>query len=188
MTKARRFALTLQSIAALGLAGLTAACGFSPIYADHGEGLMQNLAAVDVARIDSENDAGYMLETELQKKLGSRGTPAYSLQVTVNERLVSEAITRQANTERYKLIMSAKYVLNDSLGEKILSSSARAGVSYGVVDSPYATSVARDNATQTGAEVIAAQIERDLVLYFKGGLVPEDSGIDRSDDFFEDDQ
>lgn len=184
--RASRLSVTLRTVAALGLLGMSNACGFSPIYADHGENLVQSLASVDIDRIETGNDSGFILQSALQRKLGSQGTPDYFLQVDLTEKLASEAITREANTERYSLKMTARYKLLDGQGKGVLWSSARSTVSYGVVDSPYATQVARENATRTAAESIADDIERDLVLYFKGGLVPTETGVDTDDEFFDD--
>ena len=117
--------------------------------------------------IVTADDSGYMLQTALQQKFGDSSRPEYRLEVTLNQKLVSEAITKQANTERYSVQVMAEYSLLDSLGTTMVNKTSSTSISYGVVASPYATQVARDNATRTAVEKIAGDIERTLIVYFK---------------------
>lgn len=179
-------ATTFKTMAALALAGLAAACGFSPIYADRGTGLMQNLSSIEVAYIESETEAGYVLQSELQRRINTDAGKDYLLEVDLAQKVQSEAITRQADTVRYSFKLHAAYRLLNTDGETLLAQSRATQVSYGVAPSQYATEIAQEEALRNAAQELADQIELDLVIFFKNGpsSFPTPS-TERIDPFFD---
>lgn len=157
----------LRGASALMLITLTTACGFSAIYADRGAGLQSALAGIDIAAIESETDAGYLLQTELQSRFQTSSASTYALDVELDESTASAAITTQANTVQFSFQLEASYILRDSNGGVLLASEKRAFGSYGAVASQYATLVAREEAIRVAAIRLADEIEMDLVLHFK---------------------
>lgn len=164
-------AATLRTAAALCLAGMTAACGFSPLYADRGSAVSQTLSTVTIERIESDRqlDSGYFLEQELNRLLGNgSASPEYKLRVRLDEELDEEAITRQADIVRLNIEIDASFVLSTIDGEVVHTGRRSAISSYTPAPSLYATEQAKRNAAELAARSLAQDIELDLVLYFKG--------------------
>ncbi|NHK28123.1 hypothetical protein FF098_009430 [Parvularcula flava] len=157
----------LKISAALALSAMTAACGFSPLYAERGAGLQASLSGIDITRIESQTDAGYLLQSELQRRFQTGAASSYALDIVLDEKTLSEAITRQANTVQYTIRLRADYVLRDLDGKVVIDDNTVAITSYGAVPSQYATLVAREEAIRVASQMLADDIEMDLVLHFK---------------------
>lgn len=164
MTKVVSVKSVLKLSAALALTAMTTACGFSPLYADRGANLQAALSGIDIQRIHSQTDAGYLLQTELQRRFQTGEASSYSLMVELEERTLSEAITSQANTVQFTIRLTADYDLRDNDGRVIVRDSAETFASYGAVPSQYATQVAREEAIRVATQNLADDIEMDLVL------------------------
>jgi len=167
MLKVTSMKSMLKISAILALSAMTAACGFSPLYADRGAGLQASLSGIDITRIESQTDAGYLLQTELQRRFQTGAASAYALDVDLDEKTLSEAITRQANTVQFTIRLIADYELRDLEGKVVFQDKAQALTSYGAVPSQYATLVAREEAIRVASQMLADDIEMDLVLHFK---------------------
>ncbi|GGD14850.1 LPS assembly lipoprotein LptE [Aquisalinus flavus] len=167
MSKVVSMKSMLKASAALALAAMTAACGFSPLYAERGAGLQASLSGIDITRIESETDAGYLLQSELQRRFRTGAAASHGLDIELDEKTLSEAITRQATTVQFTIRLIANYELRDVDGTVVLRDSAQAVTSYGAVPSQYATLVAREEAIRVASQMLADDIEIDLVLHFK---------------------
>lgn len=167
MSKLLSMQTVLKMSAALALVAMTAACGFSPLYADRGAGLQSMLSGIDIARIDSQTDAGYLLQSELQRRFQTGASSLYALNIELEEKTLSEAINRQANTVQYNILLTAQYELRDLDGRILVKDNSQTLTSYGAVPSQYATLVAREEAIRVAAQDLADDIEMDLVLHFK---------------------
>lgn len=157
----------LKAAGCAGLVAMIAGCGFTPLYADRSANLVGNLSQIEVARIESTSEAGFILESELQKTLGT-GASSYVLEVELDETIRSQAITRQADTVLYDYVLTADYQLFDTATESLIEDRKQAIISYGAAPSQFATQVAKEDAIRRAAEQIADEIELDLVLYFNG--------------------
>lgn len=159
------------------LALTVAGCGFRPIYATSsaqgGAPLNQRIAVGDVVApetvqpiiVSALNDRMVLQDGETAK---------YQLNVVASERAGPLAVQIDATVTRYNYRLSARYTLVDlSTGAKA-AGAARAVTSYNIVSSQYSTLFAERTAQEKAAAMLAAEIERDLLLRFSesidGGL------------------
>jgi LPS-assembly lipoprotein len=152
---------------ALALALLAlAACGFEPVYGRHSTVRHAELAAIDVAPIDSL--PGLALRNQLIPTLGSnRGESRYRLNVVLEEQQAEFAIQSNNEVTRYKLALTASFNLVDlATGQDVYHGSTRSSGSYNVVQSEFATVASEDDARKRAAQDLAENIRELLIVYF----------------------
>ena len=155
--------LTIPALLALG------ACGFSPLYATNDEGIRGEMRMVAVGEITGPADAAYYTQGALADVLpGGASDPRYSLSVRLRDQRRAIAVTRSATTTRYDYVLLAGYTLNDTQTGETRTNSVQTTVSYGVVDSQYASLVGREDAVRRASLDLARRIETDVALYLKG--------------------
>lgn len=145
----------------LGLAG----CGFHPMY---GSALAPQLSAIYVEPI-AERD-GYELRNTLIDLLQSDGVAAgkiYRLKVTLNESTQGIALQNDATITRYNTTLDARYTLSDAQGNVLTTGNQNELSAYNVVNSPYATLMAEQDASKRAAQDVAERIHLDLGVWFR---------------------
>jgi LPS-assembly lipoprotein len=156
---------------ALALAALLSACGFHPLYgSDPADGgARQVFASIYVDPIAGER-IGYELRNSLIDGLNGAAKPtvaAYRLKVTVDQYLQGIAVQNNATVTRYNYTLNATYELSDIRTNQVVKTGVQRTLSaYDVVQSPYATLVAQEDAQKRGASDIAYRIRLDLSAYF----------------------
>jgi len=155
----------MKKLAALAACLLLGACGFHPMY---GRSLAPALATIYVEPI-AERD-GYELRNTLIDALQSDGDKAgkiYSLKVTLNESSQGIALQNDATITRYNNRLEARYVLSDMKGTVLTSGTQTELSAYNVVQSPYATLTAQQDASKRAAQDVAERIHLDLGAWFR---------------------
>lgn len=164
----------VKRAAIAGLMALTlSACGFRPLYGTSSipEGAESAFATIRVEPIAATNDSdrvGYLVADALDRTLhtpGHREPHAYALTVTLTDERRGLAIQDDASVTRYNYRLTAEWTLTP-LGATSAAAQGRAETtaSYNVVDSQYATLVARKDAEDRAARDIAEQIKLRLAV------------------------
>ena len=166
MTYLTVLALSLRhGLAVIAGCFLLAGCGFRPMY---GSSLAPALSSVFVEPI-AERD-GYELRNTLIDALHSDGDKAgklYSLKVTLNENSQGIALQNDATITRYNSRLEARYTLSDMRGNLLTSGMQTELSAYNVVQSPYATLTAQQDASKRAAQDVAERIHLDLGAWFR---------------------
>ena len=165
-----------------------AGCGFTPLYATAGEGIRAEMRGVVVGRVSGPPDAAYYAEDALRDALPGDGAAAqYALEVQLRDQRRAVAVTRQANTTRFDYVLNARYALRDLESGEVRRNTIQTVVSYGVVESQYASLVGREDAVRRAALDLARRVETDVALYLKG-RAPEASRVPLAPVLVDDDE
>ncbi len=154
----------------IGLMFLSA-CGFQPLYGERANG--STLApALDTVAVDTIADAtGQALRNELIDQLYHQGAPkkpAYRLAISLQRSTRNTGIKKDAAATRAELYTTANISLIDSKsGEVIWRDKAVSRVAYNILEAPYGTLVARENAESRALEDLSRDIITRLSLYFE---------------------
>jgi len=171
----------MRALAALLLALPLAACGFRPLYAETAipGGASAAFASIAVDAITSANDAeeiGLDLERALHDVLSQPGNapaPVYRLRVRLTDERRPLAIQDDSSIARYTYRLSARWTLLPANAEEetkpLAEGAAQAIASYNVVDSQFATVVARRDAEKRAARDVAEQIRLRLAAALATG-------------------
>jgi LPS-assembly lipoprotein len=155
----------MKKLAALAACSLLGACGFHPMY---GNALGPKLASIYVEPI-AERD-GYELRNSLIDALQSDGDKAgklYSLKISLNESSQGIALQNDATITRYNTNLEARYTLSDMKGTVLTSGVQTELSAYNVVQSPYATLTAQQDASKRAALDVAERIHLELGVWFR---------------------
>ena len=155
----------MRKLAALAACALLGACGFHPMY---GSSLGPKLASIYVEPI-AERD-GYELRNSLIDALQSDGDKAgklYNLKISLNESSQGIALQNDATITRYNTNLEARYTLSDMKGTVLTSGIQTELSAYNVVQSPYATLTAQQDASKRAAQDVAERIHLELGVWFR---------------------
>lgn len=161
----------------LVLAGalVLSACGFHPLYGTGSfpEGAQAAFAQIAVAPIGPTNDSdriGYLLTDALDIALhppGAKPAPKYLLTLKLADERRGLAIQDNASITRYNYRLTADWTLTPA-GVKdakaVGTGTAETTASYNVVDSQYATQVARNDAEERAAREVTELIKLKLAV------------------------
>lgn len=148
----------------LALAG----CGFKPIYAtpDNGGAAAAFNQAIAVRQISAPQSVAPYINDALSKRLVLRegNSPKYDLYVRATERAEQLAVQIDATVTRFNYRLIGNYTLvNLETGDR-LTGNANAVASYNIVTSQYSTLFAEKAAQEKAAQLLAEEIERDLLV------------------------
>jgi LPS-assembly lipoprotein len=156
----RRFAMTL---ALLALGG----CGLRPLYSGgSGGAVAQTLGSVTVASIGGQS--GWLMRNKLVERLGDggSGTPAYRLDVTLDDNLTSFGVRGNQAATQERRTLRARYQLVDLRnGTVVLDSTAGSDAGIDIVSSEYATVAAEQTALENLTDIVADQITARVALF-----------------------
>ena len=146
---------------------LLPACGLRPLY---GGGTTSSVAStlksVEVGPIAGQ--AGWLVRNKLSDRLGEsgRGTPAYRLDVTLDDDITAFGIRSDRAATRERRTLRARYQLVSlATGEVVLDATAGSDAGIDIVSSDYATVAAEQTALENLAEIVADQIVGRVGLY-----------------------
>ena len=158
----------------VGLLGL-AACGFQPLYGQHGVSggsATEELAAIRIVPI--ANRTGQMLYNELRDRLNPRGTPSsprYALTVTVTEQIEELAFRGDETATRANLRLVADYVLHRAVSESSSGNSeavtegrARIATAYDILESQFATVISIEDARARSVKALSEDLQARLAV------------------------
>ena len=144
---------------------LLAGCGFRPLYAHR---TAPQLASVYVEPIPERD--GYEMRNQLIDLFNSDGQEAgkrYRLTVTLNEASQGIALQNDATITRYNQTLDAKFTLSDAQGNTLYQGAQSELTAYNVVQSPYATLAAQQDASKRAAQDLAERIRLQLAVWFR---------------------
>ena len=151
------------------------ACGFTPMYGDHGgraTGLSatKGLDQVDITLIPDES--GVYLRNLLIDSFyrdGYPSAPRYRLDVAaVSERISDLDITVDSESTRRQITLSSvANLIDNETGQVVLTRPVTALTSYNVLGSQFTTRVSEKDAREAALAELARQIETQVALYFK---------------------
>lgn len=143
------------------------ACGLRPLYAGGGgSAVASTLRSVSVAPIAGQS--GWLMRNKLVDRLGEAGsgTPAYRLDVTLDDNITSFGIRGSQAATRERRTLRARYQLVDMTnGTVVLDATAGSDAGIDIVSSEYATVAAEQTALENLADNVADQIVARLALY-----------------------
>jgi len=155
-------------LALAGLLALLAACGFQPLYGDRPQGRAAVGAELAQISVRTEPDRlGQRLYERLVRQLGYAAEPRYHLFVELESTEAEAAIGRDSRARRFDVTVSARYRLNAAeTGAQLYSSRARAVSSYNLVQSDFATEIARRDAEERATDVVSETILTQIAILF----------------------
>jgi LPS-assembly lipoprotein len=149
-------------------------CGLRPLYSGGGSGAVaQTLETVQVAPIPGR--AGWLVRTALEDRLGNGGggTPAYRLEVELDDQISGFGIRADDSVTRERRTLRARYRLVDAArGTVLLDATAGSDAGVDVVSSEYATVAAEQTALERLSVEVADQIVTRIALYASRGGEP----------------
>jgi len=158
--------------ATLGLVGalLLSACGFSPIYGDHGGATLPVKEALNNIAIDGiDGRDGQFLRNKLIDRMYFSGRPvAPKARLAVHLHITETGLAMQkdATTTRSQIAVSASFKLVDDAGKSLLSGSAHSVASYGKLSAQYGTLATQRGAYERALNEIGEQIVGRLSVYY----------------------
>ncbi|MGB7417546.1 MAG: LPS assembly lipoprotein LptE [Erythrobacter sp.] len=148
------------------LAASLSACNLSPIYAGgSGAPVAQGLAAISVPPIPGRD--GWLVRNALEERLGAGGsaTPAYRLDVRLDDRLEALGVLNDDTISRERRILRARFQLVDlATGTIIMDATAGSDAGIDVVSSEYATIAAEQTALENLARDVASRMVTRIAL------------------------
>jgi len=150
------------ALAALALPG----CGLQPLYSGGAHGPTASiLAQIEVPPMPGK--AGFLMGNALKDRLPSGGgTPAYRLDVKLDDQIVGIGVRRDDSISRERRTLRARYQLIDlSTGQVVLDATAGSDSGIDVVTSEYAVIAAENTALEHLTTVIADQIVTRIAVY-----------------------
>ncbi|MEM0928644.1 MAG: LPS assembly lipoprotein LptE [Pseudomonadota bacterium] len=155
-----------------------AACGFRPLYGEleDDEGTPEQLGSFYIESITGPKDARQEVEDAMRRRVpGANGNETHAVSIGLRDTRRGVAVRISSDTQRfdYTLIASLRY--RDLESDEVRSQTIRSIVSYGVVDSQYASLVGREDAVRRAAEDLARKIEVDMALFLRD-RAPDNSG------------
>ena len=160
----------MQRLLALLSLILCAACGFHPLYGGV-SGTVRRLELSQIAVTPIESRLGTNLRNELIDRLTPAGEPAYPqyrLDIALHELREGLGIQPDASVTRWNYQLTADYQLFDlGTGKVIAKGQANSIAAYSVVDSPYATLSAEQDAERRTAIDLGQELELRLALFFE---------------------
>lgn len=154
--------LPLSVLAAAAL--MLAACGFTPIYGQTGEGAVgTKLSRISLSTPDDR--LGYRLREQLEDALGRNpGQPAqWHLETEVVQSRIPLGRRIDDTATRYQLTVSAKWTLTPAAGGEPVKGQSTATTTYAAADQPYAAIVAQQDGEDRAAADLAQLIRLDLM-------------------------
>ncbi len=165
--------MKLRAALAVVAALTVSACGFRPLYGTSSipEGAESAFGAIRIAPVPPTNDSdriGYLVSDALDHALHTPGhneAARYELKLALADERRGLSIQDDSSTTRYNYRLTADWTLVP-VGSSAALASGRAETtsSYNVVDSQYATQIARKDAEERAAREIAEQIKLRLAV------------------------
>jgi LPS-assembly lipoprotein len=161
----------LQGLVCLGLLGLLAGCGFSPLYGTSGlasASVSQRLAGVAVP--EQTTRVGQLIRNEILSAIAPAGTVAgteYRLDMTptTNDESTVEAQNTDVLRRSYRLSVEFE-LIEAASGKQVYSGKTFSYVSYDRTGAPFANQQARVNAEERAAQEVGLDIRTRLAAYF----------------------
>ena len=149
-----------------------AGCGFKPLYGRGGNGDADArllLQKVEIGLIADKE--GQILHNYLLDRFNPRGrpkTPEFYLKANLSISTSSLGVTRDDDTTRQKLTVTAKFSLRDKKKKTVSFSISRVS-GYSETQSEYNTIIAKEDAVKRSLREIASDARARVAAYLKSG-------------------
>lgn len=140
----------------LGLAGLTAACGFEPVYAPgSAAAALRNTVLVD----PPSDPVGFELVQELERRFGEPRSAQYRLSANLAMAEDSIGVTADGTISRFRLRGRADYAVIDPVSDQVLTrGKAESFTTYSATSTTVATRSAKRDAERRLMVILADQM------------------------------
>ncbi len=162
----------LRSFALAGALAPLAGCGFRPLYgrpnAD-AAGVDHQMAGIRIEPISDR--LGQQLHNALRDRFNPLGQPAaaaYSLEVTLVQRLYGALARRDLSASRRNVELNAFYRLKDAAGKLLLSDRSQIVTGYDEFDDPLNDISALEDAQRRNTLQLADQIRTRIAVFLTG--------------------
>lgn len=160
------------SVAWLLAAVILGGCGFEPLYAERdrpGPAVSQELAAIDVARID--DPLGVELRNLILSNIASSAIDVptrYQLAIQLSRDKIPLITEPDSQISRFDFVLTANYsLIAKETGTVLATGSVRSATSYNIVEAAdFASLVAEQSAGKQAAREASREIVTRLSLYF----------------------
>ena len=150
------------------------ACGFEPLYAKNeqqGVVIAQELAAIDVARID--DPLGVELRNQILDNLAPPDAdvpPRYRLAIQLSRNKVPLITEEDSKISRFDFVLIATYeLIAKETGAVLAGGTVSSATSYNIVEAAdFASLVAEQSAGRQAAREASREIVTRISLYFDG--------------------
>tara|TARA_E500000331_G_scaffold279062_2_gene272049 strand:- start:5266 stop:5793 length:528 start_codon:yes stop_codon:yes gene_type:complete len=145
-------------------------CGFQPLYERHNNGgIADRFLEIEVAPV--KNHLGQQFRNELTHQLHggvTRNRITYRLVTELTESQASLAVQKSAFATRANLTVAANFTLiRDADQMAVFSSTGQSVVSFNILDSEFASSLAKRNARSRAVRELAVAMRLKLASYFE---------------------
>src|SRR5262245_23137664 len=150
-----------------------AACGFEPLYGEHGTdnvAVTTDLAAIRIEAIpDRIGQKMYNMLYERLTPEGKADTPKYSLHVRIRETVEELLYERDETATRANLTLRVDYELRRIEDDELIAKgTSRSTSGYDILSSQYATLVSKDDARTRSARAISDDIRTRMAVALTG--------------------
>jgi LPS-assembly lipoprotein len=146
-----------------------AACGYQPLYGEHGAAntaVTANLAEIRIEAIPDR--VGQKMYNFLHERLtpeGKLAEPKYALRVRIRETVEELLYERDETATRANLTLRADYELRRLADDEVIAKgTSRSTSGYDILSSQYATLVSKDDARERNARVISDDIRTRMAV------------------------
>jgi len=168
----------MRYLSLLALALFLSACGFQPLYAtlEDEEAGTEELGAFYIEDITGPKDARQEVEDAMRTRMPDTGVKkTHAVTIALRDTRRAVAVRISSDTQRFDYTLVAGLQYRDLETDEVRRQSIRSIVSYGVVDSQYASLVGREDAVRRAAVDLARKIEVDMALFLRD-RAPSSSG------------
>lgn len=141
-----------------------ASCGFKPLYGTHGAATTgQRMAAIELQTEQSR--LGQHLYRNLAERFDYSRTPNYRLVVDLESSENEVAIGRDSRARRFDVAVVATYgLVSIASGQNVYKNRLVSRSSYNVIDSDFATEIARRDAERRAVDMLSDEIATHVAL------------------------
>jgi LPS-assembly lipoprotein len=153
----------------LALCLALAACGYKPLYGEHGASSAAVTADLAEIRVEAIPDRiGQKMYNMLHERLtpeGKAAQPKYALRVRLRETIDELLYERDETATRANLTLRADYELRRIADDEVIAKgTSRATSGYDILSSQYATLVSKDDARDRSARVISDDLRTRMAV------------------------
>ncbi|MEO1658765.1 MAG: hypothetical protein AAFR65_13705 [Pseudomonadota bacterium] len=168
----------MKRLILLSLALVLGACGFQPLYGEieDEERTSDQLGAFYIESITGPKDARTEVEDAMRVRVPSaNGNETHAVSIALRDTRRGVAVRISSDTQRFDYTLVATLSYRNLETDEVRRQTIRSIVSYGVVDSQYASLVGREDAVRRAAVDLTRKIEVDMALFLRD-RAPDNSG------------
>ncbi|MEO1041207.1 MAG: hypothetical protein AAFX52_02860 [Pseudomonadota bacterium] len=168
----------MRLVILLALTFTLGACGFRPLYAEleGDQSTSEQLGTLYIDNITGPKDASLEVQDAMRTRVPTaNGDETHAVSIALRDRRRAVAVRIESDTRRFDYTLTARVAYRNLETDEVRTQTIVSIVSYGVVDSQYASLVGREDAVRRAALDLARKIEVDMALFLRD-RAPENSG------------